>query len=135
MAEASRLLAVAPVRAAEVTLDFVEYPVGVCNTWLAIDWALATRPCSEVRPVLAACSTCTPLPMPSSRLPMSLARLFSDCAVKKLVGLSSAELTLLPVARSFWVFASSEAVDCSESRFWRTDAERTIPDIIHTFLV
>ena len=32
--------------------------------------------CSEVRPVLAACSTCTPLPMPSSRLAMSLARLF-----------------------------------------------------------
>ena len=26
-------------------------------------------------------------------------------------------------------FAISEAVDCSESRFWRTDAERTIPDM------
>jgi hypothetical protein len=51
------------------------------------------------------------------------------------VGLSSAELTLLPVARSFWVVASSEAVDCSESRFWRTDDERTMPDIFHTFLV
>ena len=58
---------------------------------------------------------------------MSLARLFRDWAVKKLVGLSRAELTLLPVARSFWVVASSEAVDCSESRFWRTDAERTMP--------
>src|SRR5215475_4312743 len=86
-------------------------------------------------PVLADCSTCTPLPMPSSRLEMSLARLFSDCAVKYSVGLSSAELTLLPVARLFWVFASSEAVDCSESRFWRTDAERTIPDMSQTFLV
>src|ERR1700754_846087 len=86
-------------------------------------------------PVLAACSTCTPLPIPSSRFEISLARLFSDWAVKKLVGLSRAELTLLPVARSFWVFASSEAVDCSASRFWRTDAERTIPDMSQTFLV
>jgi len=42
---------------------------------LAIDWALETRLCSEVMPVLAACSTCTPLPMLSSRLLMSLARL------------------------------------------------------------
>ena len=43
----SRLLAVAPVRAAEVTLDFVEYPVGVCSTWLAIDLALATSPAAR----------------------------------------------------------------------------------------
>src|SRR5215469_15676748 len=71
--------------------------------------------------------------MPSSRFAMSPARLFSDCAVKYSVGLSSAELTLLPVARSFWVVASSEAVDCSESRFWRTDAERTIPDMLFPF--
>src|SRR5580658_797700 len=84
-------------------------------------------------PVLAACNTCTPLPMLSSRLPMSLARLFSDCEVKKLVGLSRAELTLLPVARSFWVVASSAAVDCNERRFWRTDAERTIPDMLIPF--
>jgi hypothetical protein len=27
------------------------------------------------------------------------------------------------------------AVDWRESRFWRTEAERTIPDIFHTFLV
>src|SRR6201999_4026999 len=105
----------------------------VCSTWLATDWALATRLCSEVMPVLAACRTCTPLPMLSSRLLMSLARLLSAAAVKKLVGLSSAELTLLPVARSFCVVASSEAVDCSESRFWRTDAERTMPVIFIPF--
>src|SRR5580693_1966692 len=73
--------------------------------------------------------------MLSSRLPMSEARLFSDCEVKKLVGLSSAELTLLPVARSFWVVASSEAVDCNERRFWRTDAERTMPDISIPFWI
>src|SRR5580698_8385465 len=71
--------------------------------------------------------------MLSSRLPMSEARLFSDCAVKNSVGLSRAELTLLPVARSFWVVASSEAVDCSERRFWRTDAERTMPDMLVSF--
>src|SRR5579863_730285 len=73
--------------------------------------------------------------MLSSRLPMSEARLLRLCEVKKLVGLSRAELTLLPVARSFWVVASSAAVDCKERRFWRTDAERTIPDIAVTFLV
>jgi hypothetical protein len=33
------------------------------------------------------------------------------------------------VARSFWVVASSDAVDCNERRFWRTEAERTIPDM------
>src|ERR1700759_5706777 len=80
-------------------------------------------------PGLAACSTCTPLPIESSRLLISLDRLLRPCAVKYSVGLSSAELTLLPVARSFWVVASSDAVDCSESRFWRTEAERTIPDM------
>src|ERR1700709_818876 len=114
-------------------LALVVYPTGVCNTWLATDWALLTRLCSEVMPVLAACRTCTPLPIPSSRLLMSLERLFSDCAVKKLVGLSSAELTLLPVARRFWVVESRSAVDCSDSKFWRTDAVRTIPDIVLPF--
>ena len=47
--------------------------------------------------------------------------------------LSSAELTLLPVARRFCVVESRSAVDWSESRFWRTDAERTIPDIFIPF--
>ncbi|MGY3451237.1 hypothetical protein ACVILH_003579 [Bradyrhizobium sp. USDA 4353] len=74
---------------------------------MAIDLALSTSFCSEVMPVLAACSTCTPLPMPSSRLEMSEARLSRPWAVKKLVGLSSAELTFLPVERLFWVVARS----------------------------
>src|SRR6188768_795407 len=77
-------------------------------------------------PVLAACSTCTPLLMPSSRLLMSLARASSERAVKKLVGLSRAVLTFLPVARRFWVVARRSAVDCSALRFWRTEEERTI---------
>jgi hypothetical protein len=33
------------------------------------------------------------------------------------------------------VVERSDAVDCSESRFWRTEAERTMPDIFRTFLV
>jgi hypothetical protein len=33
------------------------------------------------------------------------------------------------------VVESNSAVDCSESRFWRTEAERTIPDMCETFLV
>ena len=64
---------------------------------------------------------------------MSLARLLRPCAVKKLVGLSSAELTLLPVARRFCVVESNSAVDCKERRFWRTEAERTMPDIFIPF--
>ncbi|MGY4429315.1 hypothetical protein ACVWWO_001792 [Bradyrhizobium sp. F1.13.1] len=107
----------------------------VCSAWLAIDLAESSNFDSEVMPVLAAWSTCTPLAMPSSRLLMSLARLSSDCAVKKLVGLSSAEFTFLPVERRDWVVARRSAVDWSESRFWRTDAERTIPDITLTLLV
>src|ERR1700681_2953131 len=79
-------------------------------------------------PVLAACRTCTPLPMLSSKLLMSLARESRPAAVKKLVGLSSAELTFLPVARRPCVVASRSAVPCKESRFWRTAAERVMLD-------
>src|SRR4051794_41849744 len=86
-------------------------------------------------PVLAACSTCTPLAMPSSRLLMSLARLSSDWAVKKLVGLSRAELTLLPVDRRFCVVARRSAVGRRGNRFWRTDAERRKPDMTLSLLV
>src|SRR6266576_2926158 len=77
-------------------------------------------------PALAACRTCTPLLMP-------LARPSSDWAVKKLVGLSSAVFTFLPVERRLCVVASRSAVDCSESKFWRTEDERTIPDILLSF--
>src|SRR5450755_2872484 len=119
-----RSLAVAPAMVVE-TLDLVEYPTVVCSAWLASDLAVSTSDCSEVMPVLAACRTCTPLPMPSKRLLMSLARLSRPCAVKKLVGLSSAVFTFLPVERRFCVVESRSAVDCSESRFWRTEAERT----------
>src|SRR5579883_1431754 len=55
---------------------------------------------------------------------MSLARASRPAAVKKLVGLSSALLTFLPVARRSCVVESRLAVPCKESRFWRTAAER-----------
>src|SRR5689334_12326824 len=74
-----------------------------------------------------------PLPMPSSRFAMSLERLSRPDAVKKLTGLSSAELTFLPVARRFCVTLASEAVFCSESRFCLTAEERVIPDITEPF--
>src|SRR6516165_5178339 len=79
-------------------------------------------------PVLAACRTCTPLPIASSRLEMSLARESRPAAVKKLVGLSSALLTFLPVARRVCVVASRSAVPCRESRFWRTAAVSVMLD-------
>jgi len=91
---------------------------------LAIDLAVSTRLESEVMPVLAACRTCTPLPMLSSRLEMSLARASRPAAVKKLVGLSSALLTFLPVARRSCVVESRLAVSCKESRLARTAAVR-----------
>jgi len=67
---------------------------------------------------------------------MSLARESRPDAVKKLTGLSSAELTRLPLARRPWVAASKSAVDWSDRRFCRTDVESTIPLLILlTFLV
>src|SRR5688500_19767669 len=45
----------------------------------------------ELRPLSAASIVLIPLDIESSRLAMSDARLFSDAAVKKLVGLSSAD--------------------------------------------
>src|SRR6187431_1467773 len=80
-------------------------------------------------PLSAACSVLTALDIESRRPPRSPARLFSDCAVKKLVGLSSAELTRLPVERRTWVSEMRSPADCRLSRFERTPADRTIPDM------
>ena len=55
--------------------------------------------------------------------------MLSDCEVKKLAGLSSAELTFLPVASRFWVTLISSAVFCSDNRFCRTPADKY--DITH----
>src|SRR3954468_4686598 len=66
----------------------------------------------------------------SSRLLKSLARFDRPCAVKKLVGLSRAVLTRLPVASLVWVSVIKEEVFCSCRRFARTPAVRTISDIV-----
>src|SRR5476651_1455988 len=71
----------------------------------------------------------------SSRLPKSLARFDRLCAVKKLIGLSRAELTRLPVASLVWVSVMVAAVLCNCRRLARTPAVRTISDMGRTFLV
>ena len=73
--------------------------------------------------------------MLSSSDERSLARRFRLEAVKKLDGLSMAELTFLPVESFSWIFPCSALVFWSVERFVRTALERTIPDIIETFLV
>src|SRR5665213_591515 len=75
-----------------------------------------------------------PLDMESSRLLRSLARLSRPWAVKKLFGLSRAELTRLPVASLVWVDVIKSEVCCNCSRFERTPADRTMSDILGTFL-
>src|SRR5664279_3958368 len=75
-----------------------------------------------------------PLDMESSRLLRSLARLSRPWAVKKLFGLSRAELTRLPVASFVWVDVIRSEVCCNCSRFERTPADRTMSDILGTFL-
>src|SRR6185295_3682454 len=71
-----------------------------------------------------------PLAIESSRLPRSLARLLRPCAEKKLIGLSRAVLTRLPVASLVWVDVIRSEVFCSCRRFDRTPAVRTISDIV-----
>src|SRR5262245_51773375 len=80
-------------------------------------------------PSLAAWMVCTAFDMESRRSLKSEARPSRPAAVKKLFGLSSAELTFLPVARRFWVRVIRSAVACNDRRFCRTPAVRTISDI------
>src|ERR1700686_4215509 len=76
-----------------------------------------------------------PVAIESNRLLRSPARLARPCAVKKLFGLSRAELTRLPVASLVWVLVIKSEVCCNCSRFERTPADRTMSDILRTFLV
>src|SRR5674476_1685437 len=73
-----------------------------------------------------------PLDMESSRLFRLLARLSRPCQVKKLMALSSAELTFWPEASLFSVWLIKSEVCCNCSRFERTPAERTMSDILCT---
>src|ERR1700741_791223 len=75
------------------------------------------------------------LDMESSRPLRSLARLSRPWAVKKLMALSRAELTRLPVANRVWVCVIKDEVCCKFNRFARTPADRTMSDISGTFLV
>src|SRR5215813_6838282 len=84
----------------------------------------------EDRPLSAASSVLMPFDMASSRPDRSDAREDSEDDVKKLVGLSSAELTFLPVARRFWVIDCRAEVFCRARRFCRTPAERVILEAI-----
>src|SRR5450755_4916444 len=70
------------------------------------------------------------LDMVSSKLLRVLARVSRPCAVKKLMALSSAELTFLPEASLFSVWLIKSEVCCNCSRFERTPAERTMSDIL-----
>src|SRR5436305_2543906 len=81
-------------------------------------------------PLFAAWMVLMPVDIASSRAPRSLARLLKPCDVKKLVGLSSAELTRLPVASLVCVDVIRSEVCCRFSRFDRTPAERTISLIL-----
>ena len=80
-----------------------------CACW-AIAWALWTSLVSEVMPLSAAFSVCVALETESSRLLRSPARALSADEVKKLIGLSRAELTFLPVERRDCVLAIRSAV-------------------------
>ncbi|MCY1562875.1 hypothetical protein D9M68_1003350 [compost metagenome] len=80
----------------------------------------------EVRPLSAASRVWMPFAIESISWFRSPARLLSDEAVKKLVGLSRAEFTLLPVDRRFCVWAIMVAVLWRESRFERTAFESEI---------
>src|SRR3954453_15361769 len=131
---ALKVIRLEPVRPATepVTLALV---LALCCACWAIACALCTSLVSEVRPLLAACNVWVAFEMESSSELKSLARSLSDCEVKKLIGLSSAELTFLPVARRFCVSAIRLAVFCSESRFCRTPAVSVISAMNLTFLV
>ena len=127
---ALKVLTVAPVRPETVPVTLALLLAFCCACW-TIACALCTSFVSEVRPLLAACSVWMPFEMESSSELKSLARSLSDCEVKKLTGLSSAELTFLPVARRFCVKAIRLAVFCSESRFCLTPAESVISDMAY----
>jgi hypothetical protein len=79
-----------------------------------------------VMPLLAAAKIWIPFETESITEFSAFARLFNDAAVKKLLALSKAELTFLPVARRFCVANISEAVFCNDNRFCRTLGERVI---------
>ena len=102
----------------------------VCCAWLTSAWADCTSLVIEVMPLLAAWMVLKAVDIESSRLLKSLARFDRPWAVKKLIGLSRAELTRLPVASLVWVAVIRSEVFCNCRRFDRTPAVRTISDMV-----
>src|SRR5262245_22295580 len=96
------------------------------RAWRTIDCIDSTVLVIADRPLSAASRVLMPFDIELSRLPRSPARACSETEVKKLDGLSRAEVTFLPVARRFCVVLSRDAVFCRASRFWRTPAERVM---------
>src|SRR5262249_16350185 len=107
----------------------------LCCACCTIACALCTSLVIEVMPLLAACTVCTAFDTASSRLPRLLAVACTQDAVKKSIGLSSAEFTFRPVDRRCWVVPIRLAVFWSARRFARMPDERTMSDISVTFLV
>src|SRR5690606_41407776 len=91
--------------------------------------ALSTSLVLALMPLSASSMVLMPFDMLSIRLLRSPARALRDAAVKKLVGLSRAELTRLPVERRSCVLPIRLAVFWSESRFERTALESEISDM------
>src|SRR5262249_52999097 len=75
----------------------------LCCACCTIACALCTSLVIEVMPLLAACTVCTAFDTASSRLRRLLAVACSEEAVKKAIGLSSAEFTRRPVDSRCWV--------------------------------
>src|SRR5689334_9590272 len=82
-----------------------------------------------VMPLSAAATVWMAFDTESSSWLKSLARLLRPDAVKKLVGLSSAELTRSPVASRSWDLLRSSAVPCKFNRFDRTALESVMSDM------
>ena len=79
----------------------VEVVAALARAWLSVPLALLRRLVKLVMPLFAASSVRCPILMPSSRVLRVLTLVWNEFAKKKLVGLSSAELTFLPVASWF----------------------------------
>src|SRR5690349_14167843 len=113
-------------------------PVTVARFWAAsawawriVDWADWISFVIESRPLEAEVIVCTAFDMPSSRFDSCEARSLRPDAVKKFTGLSTAELTFLPVARRYCAACDWAATDCREVRALRTPAERETLIVCH----
>lgn len=85
-------------------------------------------------PLSAAARVCTAFEIESESAPRSDALLRNERAVKKLVGLSSAELTRKPVESRSCAELNFVAVPCRLSRLDLTALERVISDKARTLL-